>query len=66
MLECREFLQADNRLDMMGKQNAMTDDGQGLPLADRLARRIRALLIAGELSPGQRLSEAAFSAQFVA
>lgn len=64
MLECREFLQANNRLDMMGKQNAMTDDAQGLPLADRLARRIRALLIAGELSPGQRLSEAAFSERF--
>ena len=34
----------------------MTDDGDGLPLADRLARRIRTLLISGELSPGQRLS----------
>ncbi|MGQ3291000.1 MAG: GntR family transcriptional regulator, partial [Shinella sp.] len=36
----------------------MTDDGEGLPLADRLARRIRTLLISGELAPGQRLSEA--------
>ena len=42
----------------------MTDDGDGLPLADRLARRIRALLISGELAPGQRLSEAAFSDRF--
>ncbi len=42
----------------------MTEDGDGLPLADRLARRIRALLISGELSPGQRLSEAAFSERF--
>jgi DNA-binding GntR family transcriptional regulator len=42
----------------------MTDDGDGLPLADRLARRIRTLLISGELVPGQRLSEAAFSDRF--
>ena len=42
----------------------MIDDAEGLPLADRLARRIRALLISGELSPGQRLSEAAFSERF--
>lgn len=42
----------------------MTDDGDGLPLADRLARRIRTLLISGELAPGQRLSEAAFSERF--
>ena len=42
----------------------MSDDGEGLPLADRLARRIRTLLIAGELSPGQRLSEGAFSDRF--
>ena len=42
----------------------MTDDGEGLPLADRLARHIRTLLISGELSPGQRLSEAAFSERF--
>jgi DNA-binding GntR family transcriptional regulator len=42
----------------------MTDEGEGLPLADRLARRIRALLISGELAPGQRLSEAAFSDRF--
>lgn len=42
----------------------MTDDGEGLPLADRLARRIRALLITGDLAPGQRLSEAAFSERF--
>lgn len=45
-------------------ETAMTDDGEGLPLADRLARRIRALLISGELTPGQRLSEAAFSERF--
>lgn len=42
----------------------MTDDEEGLPLADRLARHIRTLLISGELSPGQRLSEAAFSERF--
>ncbi len=42
----------------------MSEDGDGLPLADRLARRIRVLLISGELSPGQRLSEAAFSDRF--
>ncbi|MGB3876410.1 MAG: GntR family transcriptional regulator [Shinella zoogloeoides] len=42
----------------------MSEDGNGLPLADRLARRIRTLLISGELSPGQRLSEAAFSERF--
>ena len=42
----------------------MTDDAEGLSLAVRLARRIRALLISGELSPGQRLSEAAFSERF--
>ena len=42
----------------------MTNEGEGLPLADRLARRIRTLLISGELAPGQRLSEAAFSDRF--
>jgi DNA-binding GntR family transcriptional regulator len=42
----------------------MTDDGNGLPLADRLARHIRTLLISGELTPGQRLSEASFSERF--
>lgn len=42
----------------------MTEDDEGLPLADRLARHIRTLLISGELSPGQRLSEAAFSERF--
>ncbi len=42
----------------------MTEDEEGLPLADRLARHIRTLLISGELSPGQRLSEAAFSERF--
>lgn len=42
----------------------MTDTMEGLPLADRLARRIRNLLITGELRPGQRLSEAAFSERF--
>jgi DNA-binding GntR family transcriptional regulator len=45
-------------------ERGMTDDGDGLPLADRLARRIRTLLISGELAPGQRLSEAAFSERF--
>lgn len=42
----------------------MMDNADGLPLAERLARRIRTLLISGELSPGQRLSEAAFSDRF--
>ncbi|MBB5041189.1 GntR family transcriptional regulator [Shinella fusca] len=42
----------------------MTEDADGMSLADRLARRIRALLISGELTPGQRLSEAAFSERF--
>lgn len=34
---------------------------ESLPLADRVARDIRDLLITGALVPGQRLSEAAFS-----
>lgn len=34
---------------------------EAMPLADRVAKEIRDLLIAGALSPGQRLSEAAFS-----
>lgn len=34
---------------------------ESLPLADRVARDIRDLLITGALAPGQRLSEAAFS-----
>ncbi|UHS59261.1 GntR family transcriptional regulator [Agrobacterium vaccinii] len=34
---------------------------EALPLADRVAKDIRELLITGVLSPGQRLSEAAFS-----
>ena len=38
--------------------NVMTET---LPLADRVAKDIRDLLIIGELTPGQRLSEAAFS-----
>jgi DNA-binding GntR family transcriptional regulator len=42
----------------------MTETMDGLPLADRLAKRIRNLLITGELKPGQRLSEAAFSERF--
>jgi len=42
----------------------MTEDADAMSLADRLARRIRALLISGELTPGQRLSEAAFSERF--
>jgi DNA-binding GntR family transcriptional regulator len=42
----------------------MTENLDGLPLSDRLAREIRGLLIAGELAPGQRLSEAAFSDRF--
>ncbi|MFK0383878.1 MULTISPECIES: GntR family transcriptional regulator [Rhizobium/Agrobacterium group] len=42
----------------------MTETVEGLPLADRLAKDIRILLISGELKPGQRLSEAAFSERF--
>lgn len=42
----------------------MTETMEGLPLADRLAKDIRNLLISGELKPGQRLSEAAFSERF--
>lgn len=42
----------------------MTETIEGLPLADRLAKGIRTLLISGELTPGQRLSEAAFSERF--
>ncbi|MFK3690594.1 GntR family transcriptional regulator [Agrobacterium tumefaciens] len=42
----------------------MTETIEGLPLADRLAKGIRTLLISGELAPGQRLSEAAFSERF--
>lgn len=42
----------------------MTETIEGLPLADRLAKGIRTLLISGELMPGQRLSEAAFSERF--
>ncbi len=42
----------------------MTENLDGLPLSDRLAREIRSLLISGELTPGQRLSEAAFSDRF--
>lgn len=42
----------------------MTENMDGLPLSDRLAREIRNLLISGELAPGQRLSEAAFSERF--
>ncbi|NTF33634.1 GntR family transcriptional regulator [Rhizobium skierniewicense] len=34
---------------------------ENLPLADRVAKDIRDLLITGALAPGQRLSEAAFS-----
>lgn len=42
----------------------MTDSAEGLPLADRLARELRNLLITGELKPGQRLSETTFSERF--
>jgi DNA-binding GntR family transcriptional regulator len=42
----------------------MTEDLSLLPVSDRLAREIRALLISGELAPGQRISEAAFSERF--
>ncbi|AYD04383.1 GntR family transcriptional regulator [Neorhizobium sp. NCHU2750] len=42
----------------------MSKNLDGLPLSDRLAREIRSLLISGELAPGQRLSEAAFSERF--
>lgn len=37
---------------------------EGLLLSDRLAQRIRELVISGDLSPGQRLSEATFSENF--
>ncbi|MCM2292737.1 GntR family transcriptional regulator [Allorhizobium sp. BGMRC 0089] len=40
----------------------MTQDLEGLPLSERLAARLRDKLIAGELKPGQKLSEAAMSA----
>ncbi|WP_425353160.1 GntR family transcriptional regulator [Agrobacterium rosae] len=40
------------------EENVMTES---LPLADRVARDIRDLLITGALTPGQRISEAAFS-----
>ena len=39
----------------------MAEMAESLPVADRLARDIRAMLISGELQPGQRLSEAALS-----
>lgn len=39
----------------------MTQELTGLTLAERLAQRIRNKLIAGELRPGQRLSEEALS-----
>ncbi|HZG29684.1 DNA-binding transcriptional regulator, GntR family [Ensifer adhaerens] len=39
----------------------MVETTESLPVADRLARDIRSMLISGELQPGQRLSEAAFS-----
>jgi DNA-binding GntR family transcriptional regulator len=39
----------------------MVESAESLPVADRLARDIRSMLISGELRPGQRLSEAAFS-----
>ncbi|MBD8555947.1 GntR family transcriptional regulator [Rhizobium sp. CFBP 8762] len=42
----------------------MTNTMETLPLADRLARQLRDLLISGDLIPGQRLSEAAFSERF--
>jgi DNA-binding GntR family transcriptional regulator len=42
----------------------MTEKLDGLPLSDRLAGEIRKLLISGELAPGQRLSETAFSDRF--
>lgn len=41
----------------------MTAETETLSLAERLAGQIRDRLIAGELKPGQRLSEAALSAQ---
>lgn len=40
------------------------DATEALPIADRLARNIRDLLISGDLLPGQRLSESAFSERF--
>ncbi|MCD2177653.1 GntR family transcriptional regulator [Rhizobium sp. C1] len=39
----------------------MVEMAESLPVADRLARDIRSMLISGELQPGQRVSEAAFS-----
>ncbi|MGG7516374.1 GntR family transcriptional regulator [Allorhizobium undicola] len=41
----------------------MTEETETLSLAERLAGQIRDRLIAGELTPGQRLSEAALSAR---
>ncbi|ARO28739.1 GntR family transcriptional regulator protein [Rhizobium sp. NXC14] len=43
---------------------SVTEKAENQPLADRLAKRIRALLISGELLPGQRVSEAGFSDRF--
>jgi len=42
----------------------MSARGDDLLLSDRLAQQIRDLAIAGELSPGQRLSETTFSDRF--
>ncbi|WP_320200666.1 GntR family transcriptional regulator (plasmid) [Agrobacterium sp. rho-13.3] len=42
----------------------MGENAESLSLADRLAKHIRELLISGELSPGQHLSETAFSERF--
>ncbi|MDR6100647.1 DNA-binding GntR family transcriptional regulator [Agrobacterium larrymoorei] len=39
----------------------MTDTRESMPLSDWIAKRIRLMLISGELKPGQRISEAAFS-----
>jgi len=39
----------------------VTDTRESMPLSDWIAKRIRLMLISGELRPGQRISEAAFS-----
>jgi DNA-binding GntR family transcriptional regulator len=46
---------------ILAKGTLMTQDIASLTLAERLAQRIRNKLIAGELQPGQRLSEEALS-----
>lgn len=45
----------------VGQEGPMADEDESLSLAERLVTKIRDQLIAGELKPGQRLSEAALS-----